>query len=141
MIRIKTHKVLERTGEITFKWLLFLTVLPRTQYLEFNRKSMVDLFCKNCKLLLGANFFWKKPNFFWKKARHKCQTVLPVRKKKQFLYYFTYLYIILNDFINCPAFVDIKLCIKEQQQSKHKQIETFIFYALFLMFASYFFAG
>ena len=29
-------------------------------------------------------------------------------------------YIILYDFINCPAFVDIKLCIKEQQQSKYK---------------------
>ena len=29
-------------------------------------------------------------------------------KKKQFLYYFIYFYIILYDFINCPAFVDIK---------------------------------
>ena len=63
------------------------------------------------------------------------------RKKKQFLYYFIYFYIILCDFINCPAFVDIKLCIKQLKWSKYKQIEAFIFYALFLMFASHFFAG
>ena len=30
------------------------------------------------------------------------------KEKRNKLYYFTYFYIILNDFINCPAFVDIK---------------------------------
>ena len=29
-------------------------------------------------------------------------------KKKQFLYYFIYFYIIFCDFLNCPAFVGIK---------------------------------
>ena len=29
------------------------------------------------------------------------------KEKRNELYYFTYLYIMLNDFINCPAFVDI----------------------------------
>ena len=29
-------------------------------------------------------------------------------KRSKFLYYFTYFYIILYDFVNCPAFVDIK---------------------------------
>ena len=39
--------------------------------------------------------------------------VLPVKKKK-LTYYFTYFHMILYDFINCPAFVDIKqtLCYK-----------------------------
>ena len=34
--------------------------------------------------------------------------VLPVKKKEINLYYFTYFYMILYDFINCSAFVDIK---------------------------------
>ena len=34
--------------------------------------------------------------------------VLPVKKKDINLYYFTYFYMILYDFINCPAFIDIK---------------------------------
>ena len=37
--------------------------------------------------------------------------MLPVKDKlsvRDKLYYFTYFYIILYDFINCPAFVDIK---------------------------------
>ena len=29
-------------------------------------------------------------------------------KEKRSKYYFTYFYIMLNDFINCPAFVDIR---------------------------------
>ena len=40
--------------------------------------------------------------------------VLPVKEKEINLYHFIYFYIILYDFINCPAFVDIKqtLCYK-----------------------------
>ena len=36
--------------------------------------------------------------------------LLPVKKKKKqiVLYYFTYFYIILYDFINCLAFIDVK---------------------------------
>ena len=44
---------------------------------------------------------------FAKKHHHKCQGVLPVRKKEK-LYHCKYFYIILYDFINCPAFVGIK---------------------------------
>ena len=46
------------------------------------------------------------------------------KEKRNKLYYFTYFYIILNDFINCPALIR----------------DTFIFHALFLMFVSHFFA-
>ena len=34
--------------------------------------------------------------------------VLPVMKTDINLYYFTYFYMVLYDFINCPAFVDIE---------------------------------
>ena len=34
--------------------------------------------------------------------------VLHVMKTDINLYYFTYFYMVLYDFINCPAFVDIK---------------------------------
>ena len=34
--------------------------------------------------------------------------VLPLKKKEINLYYFTYFYMVLFDFINYPAFVDIK---------------------------------
>ena len=34
--------------------------------------------------------------------------VLPVKTKEINIYYFMYFYMVLNDFINCPAFVDIK---------------------------------
>ena len=37
-------------------------------------------------------------------------------KRNKFLYYFTYFSIILYDFVNCPAFVDIK-------QTLHYQVE------------------
>ena len=37
--------------------------------------------------------------------------VLPVKKKIN-LYYFTYIYMILCGFINCPAFVDIKQTLR-----------------------------
>ena len=59
---------------------------------------MVELFCKNSEQLLRSNFFWKI-------ADHKCKTVLPVKKNNS---YFIYFYKILYDFINCPAFVDVK---------------------------------
>ena len=32
--------------------------------------------------------------------------MLPVKKKETFLYYFTYCYIILYDFVNCLTFVN-----------------------------------
>ena len=38
--------------------------------------------------------------------------VLPVRKKEINLYYFTYFYMILYDFINCPASADIKQTLR-----------------------------
>ena len=67
--------------------------------------------------------------FFAKKPHHKCQTVLPVKKKETILILF---YILLHNFIydlkNCPAFVDVKnkFCIKEQRQMKHKQIDVYV---------------
>ena len=50
---------------------------------------------------------------------------------------------ILYDFINCPAFVDIKptLCYELASNRVNKIKETFIFYALFLMFFSHSFTG
>ena len=78
----------------------FLTVLPRAIF-RTNQKSMVELFCKNSQQLLAAYFSAKKPH-------HKCYTMLPVKKKRnKSLYYFTYFYIFVFDFVNCPAFVDI----------------------------------
>ena len=38
--------------------------------------------------------------------------VLPVKKKEINLYYFTYIYLIPYDFINYPAFVDIKQTLR-----------------------------
>ena len=57
---------------------------------------------------------------------------LPTKKKKQFLYYFIiYFYIILYDFINCPAFVDIKhnLALRSSNRANINRER--------LMFASY----
>ena len=34
--------------------------------------------------------------------------VLSVKKKEINLYYFTYFYMNLHNFLNCPAFIDIK---------------------------------
>ena len=56
------------------------------------------------------------------------------------LYYFTYFYIILYNF-DCPAFVDIKQTALQCRNIVNIIRETFIFYAFFLMFFSYFFAG
>ena len=36
------------------------------------------------------------------------------KEKRNKLYYFTYFYIILYDFINCPAFVDIKQTLHDK---------------------------
>ena len=80
----------------------FLTVFPRAVF-RTQLKSMVELFCKNSKRLLGANFFLEKNSTI--NVRLCC---LQKRKKKQFLYYLIYLYMILFDVISCPAFVDIK---------------------------------
>ena len=43
---LKTQKVLERTGEISFKWLLFLTVLSRAVF-RTQSKVYGGAFCKN----------------------------------------------------------------------------------------------
>ena len=61
-------------------------------------------------------------------------------KGNKFLYYFTYFYIILYNF-DCPAFVDIKQTALESRNIVNIIRETFIFYAFFLMFVSYSFAG
>ena len=99
MIRIKTQKVLHNLGNI------------------FKMNTFFDSIAKNCIQnpikSLWWSFFAKIVNdfqlltFFAKKPHHKCQIVLPVKKKEINLYYFTYFYMILYDFINCPAFVDI----------------------------------
>ena len=48
----------------------------------------------------------------------------------------------LNDFINCTAFVHIKKPLTLWSTIRVNIIrETFIFYALFLMFVSHFFTG
>ena len=83
------------------KWLLSLTVLPKS-HIQNPIKSlcMVEFFAKifNNFQLLAA---------FAKKPHHKCQTVV-CKEKRNKLFYFAYFYIILYDFINCPALVDIK---------------------------------
>ena len=58
-----------------------------------------------------------------------------LRKKKQInLYYFTYFYMIIYDFINCPAFVDIKQTALWISNRVNIIRETFVFYALLLVF-------
>ena len=44
-----------RTGEISFKWLLFWQYCKELYFFP-----MVELFYKNSQQLLGENFFWKK---------------------------------------------------------------------------------
>ena len=67
------------------------------------------------------------------------------KEKRNKLYYFTYFYIILYDFKNCPASVDIKQTLNFALYSRNSRVniisETFIFYALFFMFVLQFFAG
>ena len=82
---------------------------------------MVELLCKNSNFQLLT--------FFAKKHLHECQTVLHVKKKE--LYYFTYFYLILYDFINCLAFVVIKQNFALKSSNRVNIIrETFILYAL-----------
>ena len=139
MIRIKTQKVLHNLGNI------------------FKMNTFFDSIAKNCIQnpikSLWWSFFAKIVNnfqlltFFAKKPHHKCQIVLPVKKKEINLYYFTYFYMILYDFINCSAFVDIKqLCVINQQQSKcylrdvyFLCIVPYVFFAFFcwIKFCSY----
>ena len=100
MIRIKTQNVLHNFGNI-FKMNTLFTVLPRT---VFRTKS---------KCYGGASFAkivnnFQLLTFFAKKPHHKCQIMLPVKKKEINLNYFTYFYLISYDFINSPAFVNIK---------------------------------
>ena len=67
--------------------------------------------------------------FFAKKPLHECQAVLHLKKKE--LYYFTYFYLILYDFINCLAFVVIKQNFTLKSSNRVNIIrETFILYAL-----------
>ena len=67
--------------------------------------------------------------FFAKKPLHEFQAVLHVKKKE--LYYFTYFYLILYDFINCLAFVVIKQNFTLKSSNRVNIIrETFILYAL-----------
>ena len=54
------------------------------------------------------------------------------KEKRNKLYYFTYFYIMLNDFINCPAFVHIKLWTIKYQQSKYNQRDVYFFMHCFL---------
>ena len=65
---------------------------------------MMELFCKNSERLLAVNFFCKSPN---KNARRYCLQI----KKKQILILFYILFHNL-DFVNCPAFVDIKQTLR-----------------------------
>ena len=67
---------------------------------------------------------------------------LAFKEKRNKLYYCTYLYIMLNDFINCPAFLDIKqtLHYKVAIELIFNLIKSeYLFYALFLMFVFHFF--
>ena len=63
--------------------------------------------------------------FSVKKPHHKCQIVLSVKKKER--NYPTLFYIILHDFKNYPAFVDITLCIINQQEYINIIREMFFF--------------
>ena len=78
MIIIKAQKVLERTGEIPFKWLLFLTVLPRA---IFRTQSKVYGGAILQKLLttLAVNCFCQKAN-----VRLRCLE----RKEKQIILFY-----------------------------------------------------
>ena len=72
------------------------------------------------------------------KPHHKCETVLPV-KKKETNYITLHFYIMLN-VIDCPVFIDIKQTWHYKEQNKYNQKEVY-FYALFLIIVSHFFAG
>ena len=63
------------------------------------------------------------------------------KEKRNKLYYFTYFYIILYDFINCPAFVDIKhnLALRSRNRVNINRERRSL--CLFLMFVSHSFAG
>ena len=65
-----------------------------------NQKSMAELFCKNSDFYVLT--------FFGKKTIINTRLCCLQRKKKQFLYYFIYFYVISYCFINCPIFADIK---------------------------------
>ena len=66
-------------------------------------------------------------------------------KEKKFLYYFTHFSIILYDFVNCPAFVDIKQTLHYQVENRKSinitRERRLFFYGLFLIIVSHFFAG
>ena len=54
------------------------------------------------------------------------------KEKRSKLYYFTCFYVMLYDFLNCPACIDIK------QTLHYKVAIERSFYAFFLMFVSHF---
>ena len=49
-------------------------------------------------------------------------------KRNIILYYFTYFYIILYDFVNCPAFVDIKQILHDKVAIEQLQSERCLFF-------------
>ena len=85
---------------------------------------MVELFCKISQRLSAINCFCKN-------AHHKYQTVL-TRKKKETNFFILHFYIMLNDVINCSAFVDIKQTLHYKEQSKYNQKDVY-----FLCIVSY----
>ena len=75
-----------------------------------NKRKDTKSFRQLRKNLLNDYFFDSIANqlFFEKKPAINVKLCCLQRKKKQFLYYFINFYIIFYDFINCPAYVDIK---------------------------------
>ena len=79
------------------------------------------------------NFFGKIVNefqlstVFAKKPQHRWLDCVACKEKRKKLYYFTYFHVVLYDFMNCPAFVDIKQTLyhKVAIQNKYNQRDVY----------------
>ena len=119
----------------------FLTVLPRVVF-RTQSKVYVGAFLQK-----QLTTFSRK-HFFAKKAHHKCQTMLPVKKKEILTYFY---FVILHTFCifhNLIWFCKLFSFCRHQtnfalQSSNRVNImrEMCIFYALFLIFVLHFFAA
>ena len=106
-----------------------------------NKDTNFDIIVRSCiqnpiKSLWWSLFAKKKVNFFCNKSPTiKRLCCLKKKKQKQInLYYFTYFQKILYDFVNCPAFADIKTNF--EQKSKYNQRDIcFLYIVPFVFFA------
>ena len=116
--KIKRQKVLHYWRNI-FKMNIFFGSIAKSHIQSPIKSLWWSLFAKIVNNFQLLTFSVKKPH-------HKCQIVLSVKKKER--NYPTLFYIILHDFKNYPAFVDITLCIINQQEYINIIREMFFFF-------------